>query len=420
MAAPEQTTTAAAQPSMGPPDHRLTPAVWIRQNLFPNWWNGLLTLIIGPFLALGLFGIARFLFVTGRWDIIEVNLTNLMIGTYPRGELHRLWIAIAILSAVVGLGIGITSSVARAAALSSDTDLSSPWHDKLRRAGPPLTLLVVLMVFVRTATPLLLLFGVLLLAVLAFRLGRWLPPRSRGLVNLAVIVGVVASQLAISGLDGVPRTAWGGLLLTGYFTLGALVLAFPIGVAVALGRRSSLPVVRGTCMVFIEFFRGVPLIVLLFAGWLVLGFFLPPQFPTPNIVTRALVIFVIFTAAYVAEIIRGGLQGIPRGQWEAAQALGLSPWKQTRLIVLPQAIRSVIPALVGQAISLFKDTTLVIGIGLLDLLGVAQNITQQEQFRGQGYIAESLVFISLIYWVGSYWMSRESQRLEAKLGVGVR
>jgi general L-amino acid transport system permease protein len=273
---------------------------------------------------------------------------------------------------------------------------------------------------VRTATPLLLLFGVLLLAVLAFRLGRWLPPRSRGLVNLAVIVGVVASQLAISGLDGVPRTAWGGLLLTGYFTLGALVLAFPIGVAVALGRRSSLPVVRGTCMVFIEFFRGVPLIVLLFAGWLVLGFFLPPQFPTPNIVTRALVIFVIFTAAYVAEIIRGGLQGIPRGQWEAAQALGLSPWKQTRLIVLPQAIRSVIPALVGQAISLFKDTTLVIGIGLLDLLGVAQNITQQEQFRGQGYIAESLVFISLIYWVGSYWMSRESQRLEAKLGVGVR
>jgi ABC-type amino acid transport system permease subunit len=142
---------------------------------------------------------------------------------------------------------------------------------------------------------------------------------------------------------------------------------------------------------------------------------------TPTLVTRALTIFILFTSAYVAEIVRGGLQAVGRGQWEAAQALGLSPWKQTRLIVLPQALRAVIPGLVGQAISLFKDTTLAgAALSIVELLKVSEAITKQDDFLGQGYIYEALAFVSLLFWVGSYVMSRESQRLEKRLGVGQR
>jgi general L-amino acid transport system permease protein len=343
-----------------------------------------------------------------------------MVARFPRDELWRLWLAAAVLTVVVGLGIGITAAAAKEAALATGRDKAVPWHEPLRRLGPPATLIAVLMVFVRTATPLLLLAGVVLLGAVSYRVGRRLPHERRKLVNLAVIAGVIVAMVAITGFDGVPIAAWGGFLITAYFTIATLLIAFPIGLAVALGRRSTLPVMRGVCGVYIEFFRGAPLVTLLFMGWLVLGFFLPPGIEAPGRISRALVIFILFTSAYVAEIVRGGLQGVPRGQWEAAQALGLSPWRQVRLIILPQALRSVIPALVGQAISLFKDTTLVFIIAVPDLLRVSRALTSQEQFLGQGLIAETMVFISLIYWVGSYWMSRESQRLEKRLGVGER
>jgi len=155
-------------------------------------------------------------------------------------------------------------------------------------------------------------------------------------------------------------------------------------------------------------------------GPFMLGIFLPAGSGTPSLETRALVALVIFTSAYVAEIVRGGLQSVPLGQIEAAHALGLSTLKTTRLIVLPQALRAVIPALVGQFISLFKDTSLVAIIGLTDLLGVAQIITGQPDFVAQGLLFETLLFASFVYWVGSYSMSRESQRLERRLGVGER
>jgi general L-amino acid transport system permease protein len=410
------TTTLVATP----PVRQTTPARWARDNLFSNWWNSLLTLVMAPLLAWVAFRSLRYVFVTARWEIIEANLTLLMIGLYPRGELARLWVAIAGMTIAIGLGAGITAATARETAIAAGREISVGWRERIQRAGPPLVLLLVLVTFVRTALPLLLLAGVLVAGAGAFVIGRRVPARLRGRLNGLAVLGILGALWSISAFGGVPRTAWGGLLLTAYYTIGALLLAFPIGVALALGRRSSLPAVRVGCAVFIEFFRGSPLIALLFVGWLILPFFLPPGFPTPNLVTRALIIFTLFTSAYVAEIVRGGLQSVPRGQREAAQALGLSPWKQTRLVILPQALRSVIPALVGQAISLFKDTTLVLIIGQLELLGTAQATTQQERFLGQGYIIEVLVFISLIYWVGSYWMSRESQRLEARLGVGTR
>jgi len=151
-----------------------------------------------------------------------------------------------------------------------------------------------------------------------------------------------------------------------------------------------------------------------------LEFFVPASI-APSKMIRAIVTFTLFTAAYLAEIVRGGLQSVPRGQEEAAKSVGLSPTKQMGLIVLPQALRNVIPAQIGQFISLFKDTTLAgLALGILDMLSAAQAITQQQDFRGQGLIVETLVFVGFLFWVGSFTMSRESQRLERRLGVGTR
>src|SRR5690606_31493834 len=151
-----------------------------------------------------------------------------------------------------------------------------------------------------------------------------------------------------------------------------------------------------------------------------LGFFVPSSM-TPSTATRAIIVYTLFTAAYMAEIVRGGLQSVPRGQYEAAKALGLSPVRQTALIVLPQALRNVIPAQIGQLISLFKDTALAaLAMGMFELLEVSRVITSQGEFRGQGLLGETLAFAGLLFWTVSYTMSRESQRLEKKLGVGTR
>lgn len=404
----------------GPPVRRVTAGRWVRENLFNTWYNAILTLIFLPFVAWVLFAAARFVLVTGRWEIIEVNLTNFMVGRFPRTELWRPWVAAAILGTVVGLGLGMMARATRETAEAKGVAVESSWTAALRRAAPPLLLVAVVVVFVRTATPLVLLVVVVALGIGAYRLGRRIPPARRRVVHVTVVVGLVAAYATMRWFGGVPLTAWGGVLLTMFFAVGGIALSFPLGVALALGRRSSLAAIRLVCTVYIELIRGSPLIALIFMGWLVLPFFLPPGFPIPDRPWRALVIFTLFTAAYVAEIVRGGLQSLPKGQSEAAVALGLRPWKVTRLIVLPQALRNVIPAMVGQFISLYKDTSLVIIIGLLDLLGVARAVTTQPDYLGQGLHAETLVFASFIYWVGSYWMSRESQRLERRLGVGER
>jgi general L-amino acid transport system permease protein len=410
----------SAAVTAGPPVRRLDPVHWARRNLFSSPFNTLLTLVFAPLMLSVAWRFLRFLFVTARWEIVETNLTLYIVGAFPRDQLWRLWLALAILAVAFGLVGGLVGATTREAAIAAGRTTKVSRWDRAARLGPPAMLLVALLGFARTFTPFLLTAAVVALGVSVASLARRLPQGLRRFVPLVAIVGVVAALLAISAFGGVERRSWGGLLMTTYYTIGALVIAYPIGILLALGRRSTLPMVRWVCAIYIEFFRGSPLITLLFTGWLIIPFFLPPGFPTPTLVTRALVIFILFTSAYVAEIIRGGLQAVGRGQWEAAQALGLSPWKQTRLIVLPQAMRAVIPGLVGQAISLFKDTTLVLIIGQQDLLAIAQNVTKQDQFLGQGYITESLVFVGIVYWVASYWLSKESQRLEVRLGVGQR
>lgn len=403
-----------------PPVRRTDPVGWVRDNLFSTVWNTLLTVVFAPLMAITVWRFGRFLFATARWEIVERNLTLYMVGAFPRDQLWRLWVALTILAVTFGLIGGLIAATSREAAVAAGRTTRTTTVDRAARLGPPALLLVVLLGFARTWTPFALTAAVVAVGVLTSIRARRFRPELRRFVPVVAVVGVVVALLVISAFGGVERRSWGGLLITMYYTIGALVVSYPLGILLALGRRSSLPAVRIVCTGYIEFFRGSPLITLLFTGWLIIPFFLPANFPTPTLVTRALVIFILFTSAYVAEIVRGGLQAVGRGQWEAAQAVGLSPWKQTRLVVLPQAIRAVIPGLVGQAISLFKDTTLVLIIGQQDLLAVAQNVTKQNEFLGQGYITESLVFVGIVYWIVSYWLSKESQRLEVRLGVGQR
>lgn len=265
------------------------------------------------------------------------------------------------------------------------------------------------------------------LAVVAAVLGRLLGPflgRRRfgalGTTVMSVVLCAVPLVLYWYVITAVGFGDWGGFMLNLFLAVCSIVLCFPLGILLALGRRSTLPLVRVVCTGYIEIVRGAPLFVLLLLANSALGFFVPRTL-TPSTSARAIVVFTLFTAAYMAEIIRGGLQSVPRGQIEAAKAVGLSPARQTGYIVLPQALRNVIPAQIGQLISLFKDTSLAgIAMGLFELLNVAGTIPAQEQFRGQGLLAETLTFAALLFWIVAYTMSRESQRLEKRLGVGVR
>jgi general L-amino acid transport system permease protein len=406
-------------PELAPSQRRLPPRRWVRENLFSSWFNGLLTILFAAVLGWALYTVARFVFVDARWEIIEVNLTNILIFRFPREEVWRLWVALYLLAAVFGLGAGVAARLRREDVRDAPVSRRSPLLI-LRRLGPLIAVFAVFLWFAKSAEGTLLVAGAAGIWVFARAAGQRVPPRRARWAAGVVLLGVVLAYVIVVAFGGVGREDWGGLLLTVYLAVGGIVLSFPLGVLLALGRRSSLPAVRLVCVAYIELIRGVPLITVLFLGAFMLGFFLPPGSETPSPVTRALVALVLFTAAYVAEIVRGGLQSVPREQTEAAQALGLSAFKTTRLIVLPQALRAVIPALVGQFISLFKDTSLVFIIGLTELLAVAELITKQPEFLAEGLIVETLVFVGFVYWAGSYWMSRESQRLEQRLGIGER
>ncbi|MGH8910215.1 MAG: amino acid ABC transporter permease [Egibacteraceae bacterium] len=391
---------------------RVQPGEWARRNLFSSPLNASLTVVMAAALGWALAGTASFLFATGEWEIVRVNLTSFMVGLdFPRDEFWRVWIALVLVSAVSGVSAGVSERRRGKA-----TALTERGH----RLWPFLLLVAVLLSFTTTLLPAALAVASLAAACGGLAVGRRLPERARRLAPLFWAFGVIGVFVALVGFQGVGWQRWGGLLLTLFLALGGIVLCFPLGVLLALGRRSSLPVVRTVCVGYIELIRGVPLITVLFMASLMLGFFFPPGAIDPALVTRALVAFALFSAAYVAEIVRGGLQGVGKGQVEAAQALGLSPVRTTLLIVLPQGLRNVIPALVGQFISLFKDTSLVAVLGSFDLLRIAQEVVTQPAFLGRGLQTETLLFAAFVYWVCCFTMSKSSQRLERRLGVGQR
>ena len=214
----------------------------------------------------------------------------------------------------------------------------------------------------------------------------------------------------ILGLDYVPQDAWGGLPLTLMLATFGAVFAFPLAVLIALGRRSTqLPAVKILCVCFVELIRGVPLVTVLFMASVMFPLFLPEGF-NPDKLLRAQVAIILFAAAYLAEIVRGGLQALPKGQYEAADALGLSYWKKTGFIILPQALRLVIPPLVNTFIGFFKDTSLVLIIGLFDLLNAGKVAISEPIWAA--YSTEVYVVLAAIYFVFCYTMARYSRGLE--------
>jgi len=339
---------------------------WLKRNLFNGWFNSLLTLVCLAVIAWIAIHILRWAITQAQWAVVTTNLRLFFVGRYPVQQIWRVWAALAIALAMVGVWWQ-----------------AGTWKQKT------------------TQTP------------AAISLSRALPSLSPQSVFFILLPIAFCSILwLLGGGLGLPRVGtnlWGGLLLTLLVAITSIVLAFPFGVLLALGRQSSLPILQGFCTVYIELIRGLPLIGILFMAQVMLPLVLPGQ---PNIdrVARAIAGLVLFNAAYLAENVRGGLQSIPRGQTEAAKALGLNTFLTLRLVVLPQALRIAIPGIVGQFISLFKDTSLLALFALLELTGIGRSILAQPQFLGR--YAEVYLFIGLIYWVFCFTMSRISRRLE--------
>ena len=392
---------------------------WIRRNLFRSLGDSLLTVVFGALTVYVLWQVLEFVFITGRWEIIQVNLKLLLVGRFPE---ELLWL---VTGSIMALAWWVS-----AAATSSLKDRGTRASLGLRvwAAIQRFGLLVatgLLLIVVAGDSDAIVIGALIVGAVIAGQLVgfarrtvavlRAVPPWLWHVFLASVPIAMVTATLVQASVG-----LWEGFLINFYIAIISIVLSFPFGVLLALGRRSTLPIVRLISTTYIELIRGAPLFVLLLLAGVALEFFVPSSL-APDKIFRAVTVFTLFTAAYVAEIVRGGLQSIPRGQTEAGKALGLSTPKITTLVTLPQALRNVIPAQIGQFISLFKDTTLAgVALNVLDLLNVGTAITKQDDFLGQGMIYESLAFVGLLFWVGSYVMSRESQRIEKKLGVGLR
>ena len=243
-------------------------------------------------------------------------------------------------------------------------------------------------------------------------------PKRKHFLYFTFIFPIIAYFLLAGGfgLAHVSTKDWGGLLVTLVLGCTGIAVAFPLGIVLSLGRRSNLPVISMVCTLFIEFIRGVPLITLLFFGMVMLPLFLPEGITLDGLV-RCLIAVTLFQGAYMAEVIRGGLQAIPQGQYEAAQSVGLSYWQMNRKIILPQAIRITIPSIVNTSIGLFKDTTLVLIVGQLDLLGIGRAVLAAQTWMGLSI--EVYVFVAIVFIIFTFSMSRYSLYLEKKLKTGI-
>lgn len=334
---------------------------WLRKNLFNNWYNTILTILCLIFLFWIFKGIVIWVFTQAQWQVIQANLHLFLVGRFPKTLYWRIWIVLGII-----------------------TTLS----------------LITWSLFTKKSN------------IIKNRLSEFIIPllAPAWLLSFAINIWLIGGGL---GLKSVPTNLWNGLLLTLLMAVVSIVLSFPIGVLLALGRTSNLLIIRWFSVLYIEIVRGLPLIGILFIAQVMLPLFLPNDLRLDRLV-RGVSGLVLFSAAYMAENVRGGLQSIPRGQFEAGKALGLNSVLVLVLIILPQALRAVIPAIVGQFIGLFKDTSLLSLVGLVELTGIARSILAQPRFLGR--YAEVYIFVGVIYWVFCYSMSLASRRLEKQLG----
>jgi general L-amino acid transport system permease protein len=364
------TTSDMSAPTARPPTLQIGALAWARTNLFNNWFNTALTL-------------AEF------YLIIRTGLSF-----FEWGIVNSLWNATALqCQALAGKGAcwAVIQEKHRFILFGR-----YPYEEQWR----PLLAVV---------------WFVGLVGASSFKAlwTRWLGVAwAVGLVGMGVLMwgGVL-------GLELVPVLNWGGLPLTLILSVVGMVFAFPLAVLLALGRRSHLPIIKALSVVYIEFVRGVPLITVLFMATVMFPLFLPTGVTIDKLL-RAQIGIILFAAAYLAEVIRGGLQAIPKGQSEAADALGLGYWQKTMLIILPQALRIVIPPLVNTFIGTFKDTSLVIIIGLFDLLNAAKTAVGDPPWRT--FYVETYLFIAVIYFAFCFFMSKYSQNLESDLHKGTR
>ncbi|MEZ4767627.1 MAG: amino acid ABC transporter permease [Caldilineales bacterium] len=341
----------------------------VKVRIYTSLHGALVSLFLLVVLGLALYAFVRYVTFWPRWEAIVVNFRLLMVGRYPRALTWRP-VAAALFVAALGVASLLT------------------WGPVSRR----------------------------LFRYRKVMIGLWL---ASPIILGIILYGVGAAYDAPDAgpLGTVNTRLWGGLMLTLIISVVAIVVSFPLGVSLALGRQSHYPVVKYFCIGYIELIRGVPLITVLFMAEFMLPLFLPGGLTVDSLI-RVTVGFTLFSAAYLAENVRGGLQAVPRGQYEAAYAVGLNTYQTTRRIILPQALRAVIPAIVGQFIGLFKDTSLVAIIGVFDLLSIGRAVLGQQEYRSRQ--AEIYLFVGLIYFVGASGMSYASRRLETRLGVGER
>lgn len=339
---------------------------WVRANFFDGWFNSALTLLTLGFLGSIVPPLVKWAFLNALWfspseacqqaagacwSIVTQNFRFIIFGFYPY---EQQWRPLAALLILLGLLI-----------FSHDRRWWSKW------------------------------------------LGyAWI----MGLVAITVLM-----RGGVWGLPPVESEKWGGLPLTLLLAIFALTAAYPLGVLLALGRQSRMPVIKILSVVYIEMIRGVPLISLLFMGSIILPLFLPEGVNIDKIL-RALAAMILFTAAYIAEAVRGGLQAMAHGQYEAAQSIGLSYYLSMRLVILPQALKIVIPPTVSILISAFKDTSLVVIIALFDLLKTTQTVISNPAWMG--FSREAFIFIAILYFLGCFSMANFSRRLEKELSTG--
>ena len=351
---------------------------WLRANLFSSWLNTLLTVaalvllwrIVPPLLGWALFN-ADFEGATGQectgegacWAWLDQRISQFLYGFYPADSYWRVNVALILLIPAVAYVLFERLPYAR----------YGRWYS--------------------LAYP----------VIAAFLLVGGLPVYD----GEGELVG------SLFGIRGIPTDKFGGFMLNVVAGLAGIVLSLPIGILLALGRRSLLPVIRVASIGFIEVVRGVPLITLLFVAIIILELFLPPGVSLDQLL-RVMVMITAFSSAYMAEVIRGGLQAIPNGQFEAAKAVGLSYWKMMRLIILPQALKISIPGIVNTFIGLFKDTTLVVTIGLFDILGQARLLQTNPDWIGK-VDYETFLIAALFFFVICFSMSRYSINLERRL-----
>lgn len=380
---------------------------WIKENLFSSLFDTLLTIISVLFVFYVLRLALDWVFNLAQWEVITANINILMKGSYPGDQVWRIWLGLYLLGAVVGINL-------------------RAWNRELNRSTvviAAIPLILALLPFASANARINLIIIQVTIAAAYLLTSVVGDKRRRRIATVMSILYIPAFILLLEGFtddDGVmplvKSDLWGGLLLSVLLAAVGIIFSLPLGIILALGRRSRQPAISALCITYIEVLRGVPLISILFMGNIMLQLFMPPSLPPIDRVVRVMVAITLFTAAYMAEIVRGGLQAIPKGQYDAAYALGYSSLKSMRIIILPQALRIVIPVIVSQFIGLLLDTTLVALVGLYDLLGIGQAILSNPNWLGRSQ--EVYVFIGLIYWILATSMAFASQRLEKTLGVG--